>query len=46
MLHVELIGSEKPRQLKSPIPKRIVNMNDVDEEEDDDDWTMRGGVSL
>ena len=43
MLHVEMIGSEKPRQFKSPITKRIVDMNAVDEAEDDHDWTMRGG---
>jgi hypothetical protein len=44
MLHIKLLGTEKPRQLKSPIARCIVDSPDDDQEEHHDDYSIVSGA--
>jgi hypothetical protein len=47
MLHVDLTGSDKPREMKQPIPRRKVGSPDVDEYDvGGDDLSMRSGPNV
>ena len=45
MLHIELLGAEKPRQLKSPIARRIVDSPEGDQE-GQFDYEVLSGTNL
>jgi hypothetical protein len=47
MLHVDLTGSDKPREMKQLIPRRKVGSPDVDDDYDvGDDLSMRSGPNV